>query len=286
VLSSFRPSLSLRLHLRSRLQAETILKKGGGFMGLFGGGTDKYEDAAAAYNKAGLAFKAVKKWDKAAEAYSKAGECFVKCKSEGEAGNAYTEAARAWVKAGDGKAATELLTNEALPRMIEAGRLSQAAKTHNEIAELLEADNMIEDAIENFEKAADLFAAENTTTSMHKCLIKAAHLYAMTEPPSLEKAAELFIRVGQESLSNNLLKFSAKGHFFEAFLCTLARTDVVAAEMQLNRTKDMDYTFPGSRECKLCEDILQAFKDMNAEAFTDAVYNFDQIQKLDPWKTT
>lgn len=30
----------------------------------------------------------------------------------------------------------------------------------------------------------------------------------------------------------------------------------------------------------------QAFKDMNSEAFTDAVYNYDQISKLDPWKTT
>jgi hypothetical protein len=30
----------------------------------------------------------------------------------------------------------------------------------------------------------------------------------------------------------------------------------------------------------------QSFKDMNSEAFTDAVYNYDQISKLDPWKTT
>ncbi|RYG50072.1 hypothetical protein EON67_05930 [archaeon] len=41
----------------------------------------------------------------------------------------------------------------------------------------------------------------------------------------------------------------------------------------------------GSRECKLAEDIVQAVKDMNADAFTDAVYNFDQISKLDNWRT-
>lgn len=170
--------------------------------------------------------------------------------------------------------------------MVDAGRLSQAAKLHLEIGELLEAEGQQETAIENLEKAADLFAAENTTTSTHKCLIKAAHLYATLEPPSLDKAAEIFMRVGTESLSNNLLKFSAKGFFFNAFLCVLARTDVVAAEQLLNRTKDLDYTFPGSRECRLCEDCLQAAKDLNSEAFTDAVYSYDQISKLDPWKTT
>ena len=30
----------------------------------------------------------------------------------------------------------------------------------------------------------------------------------------------------------------------------------------------------------------QNFKDMSTEAFTDAVYNYDQISKLDPWRTT
>ncbi len=37
----------------------------------------------------------------------------------------------------------------------------------------------------------------------------------------------------------------------------LATGDVVAADRDLNRYKDMDYTFPGTRECKLCEDVVQ-----------------------------
>lgn len=42
----------------------------------------------------------------------------------------------------------------------------------------------------------------------------------------------------------------------------------------------------GSRECKLLEDVCQAFKDGNNDAFTDAVFNYDQISKLDPWRTS
>lgn len=41
-----------------------------------------------------------------------------------------------------------------------------------------------------------------------------------------------------------------------------------------------------SREGKLLADLVAAFKDGNSEAFTDAVYNYDQISKLDPWKTS
>lgn len=182
-------------------------------------------------------------------------------------------------------AATELLETEAVPRLVDAGRMGQAAKLYNEIADLLEAEGLTEQAIANFEKAADMFSAENTATAAQKCMIKVGHLCASKEAPEFARAADIFARVATESMSNPLLKFQARGLLFEAFLCTLAQADVVAADAALARFKDIDYTFPGSRECKLCEDILQAFKDMNGDAFTDAVFNYDQISKLDPWKT-
>lgn len=172
-----------------------------------------------------------------------------------------------------------------MPRLVDAGRMGQAAKLYNEIADLLEAEGLTEQAIVNFEKAADMFSAENTATAAQKCMIKIGHLCASKDAPEFARAAEIFTRVATESMSNPLLKFQARGLLFEAFLCTLAQADVVAADAALSRSKDIDYTFPGSRECKLCEDILQAFKDMNGDAFTDAVFNYDQISKLDPWKT-
>ena len=41
----------------------------------------------------------------------------------------------------------------------------------------------------------------------------------------------------------------------------------------------------GSREGKLAADLCAAVKDGNGDAFGDAIYNYDQISKLDPWKT-
>lgn len=157
---------------------------------------------------------------------------------------------------------------------------------HNEIAEMLEAEGQLEAAMENYQKAADLFIAENATATAHKALIRVAHLSAQTDPPNYEKAAETFEAVGRESLGSTLLKFQAKQHFFHATLCILARNDPVAGRAALDRFKEMDYTFPGTRECKLLEDIIKACTEDNVREFTDAVFNYDQITKLNPWQTS
>lgn len=163
--------------------------------------------------------------------------------------------------------------------------MSQAAKLHNEIAELLEGEDIIPAAIENYEKAADMFSAESGMSSAHKCLAKVARLSVRLEPPNYDRAAVVLEQIGGECLGNNLLKFQAKGYFFDAMLVILAKGDVVAAELALNKFNDMDYTFPGSRESKLCGDLVQAYKDVNVDAFVDAIYNYDQISKLEPWRT-
>ena len=262
-------------------EAEAALKKGGGLFGaLFGGGQERYEDAADKLQKAGHAYKAAKNWPSAAATYVKAADCFKKAKNDGDTANCFIEAARCYIKAGDSSTASSLLENEALPRMVDAGRLSQAAKLHQEVAEMYEEGEMFAEAMDNFQKAADFFMAENAASTAAKCSGKIAFLAARTDPPDYEKAAAEFERVGKDSLSSNLLKFGAKANFFNAAICLMARGDIVAADAATARFKEMDYTFSGCRECKLVEDISAAFKDGNAEAFTDAVFNFDQISKV------
>jgi len=317
------------------------------------GGTEKYEDAADKFQRAGHAFKAGKAWASAAKAYESAAKAFQSAKSESDVATCFIEAARAHIKAGDAKTATELLETEALPRMVDAGRLSQAAKLHQEVAEMMEDEGQFEGAMDNYQKSADLFNAENAGSTASKCLAKIGHIAAQCDPPDFERAAAVFASVGADCLNSNLLKFSAKGYFFCSTICTLARGDIVAAEGDLNKFKEQDYTFSGacprarrplvarapaapppprarrspparrplaarapaapppprarrsppsaarppaarpparppagSRECKLLDDLCAAFKDGSVDAFTDAVYSYDQISKLDPWKTS
>ena len=48
----------------------------------------------------------------------------------------------------------------------------------------------------------------------------------------------------------------------------------------------MDPSFSDARECKLCKDLLVQCEAFDVDAFTQVVFEYDSISKLDPWKTT
>lgn len=101
-----------------------------------------------------------------------------KAKSDFDVTAAYVEAARAFVRAGQAQEATNVLENEALPRMVDAGRLSQAAKLEIEIAELFENEDDKESAIIHYQKGAEYYLAENATSTANKAMVKVAMLSA------------------------------------------------------------------------------------------------------------
>ena len=47
----------------------------------------------------------------------------------------------------------------------------------------------------------------------------------------------------------------------------------------------MDNTFPSTREAKFVTALLDALEEGNEEAFTAVVFEYDQVTKLDNWKT-
>jgi alpha-soluble NSF attachment protein len=48
----------------------------------------------------------------------------------------------------------------------------------------------------------------------------------------------------------------------------------------------MDVSFAGTREYQFLQDILSAVENGDVEAFTNRVVDFDQLSKLDNWKTS
>jgi alpha-soluble NSF attachment protein len=47
----------------------------------------------------------------------------------------------------------------------------------------------------------------------------------------------------------------------------------------------MDNTFLSTREAKFVTALLDALEEGNEEAFTNVVFEYDQVTKLDNWKT-
>ena len=226
-------------------EAEAELKKFS-LSSFFGGGQERFEAAGGLYGRAGNTFKACKQWPQAAKAFKASAEMHKKLKDEMETTQAYVEASRMLIKAGNPQEATSLLEGEALPRMVDAGRLAQAAKLHDEVAKMFEDEHEFGQAIEHYGKAADLFGAENSASTAQKCKQSVARLSAMLDPPDYEKASEAYAECGMEAMASQLLKFGAKECFQRAVFCTLARNDLVTASQQFEKFKEQDYTLEGA----------------------------------------
>jgi alpha-soluble NSF attachment protein len=100
------------------------------------------------------------------------------------------------------------------------------------------------------------------------------------------KAIENYEKVAQQSINNNLMKYSVKDYFLKAGICHLATKDLVAAQQALERYAEMDPSFTQQREFMLLKDLLDAVEAKSQDQFTDKLFQFDQINKLDNWKTT
>ena len=100
------------------------------------------------------------------------------------------------------------------------------------------------------------------------------------------KAIENYEKVAQASISNNLMRYSVKEYFLKAGICHLATGDQVSTERALDKYRDMDPTFASQREHQLLIDVLGAVQEGDQEKFADKLYAYDQMSKLDKWKTT
>lgn len=62
--------------------------------------------------------------------------------------------------------------------------------------------------------------------------------------------------------------------------------DLVATNRALESYREFDPTFSSQREHQLLVDLVQAIEQGDQEAFADKLFQYDQLSKLDKWKTT
>eukprot|EP00188_Purpureofilum_apyrenoidigerum_P002573 Plantae.Rhodophyta-Purpureofilum_apyrenoidigerum.ctg26400.p1 GENE.Plantae.Rhodophyta-Purpureofilum_apyrenoidigerum.ctg26400~~Plantae.Rhodophyta-Purpureofilum_apyrenoidigerum.ctg26400.p1 ORF type:complete len:328 (+),score=91.13 Plantae.Rhodophyta-Purpureofilum_apyrenoidigerum.ctg26400:82-984(+) len=265
-------------------QAEQKLKeKSGWFKSMMGLADDnKFEEAAQMFVKAGNTYKLGKNWKKAGETFVRAAECFEKS-SNGmyDAASKYADAAKAF-KNGHTQEALRAMSS-AISIYENLGRFQQCAKLNKEMAEIYESNEDTEKAIDRYTKAADFWDGEDAKSNANTCRVKIAELSALAK--NYDLAIELFENVASAALESGLLKYGAKEHLLRAGMCRLCLGDDVGAKRAMDKYTGMDPSFADSREFKLLNGITQAVEDGDAEAFTDAAYEFDSIATLDPWKT-
>jgi len=256
---------------------------GGGFS-LFGGRQEKWENAADLYTQAANAFRMQKQNKEAGQAFERAADIQTnKLNEPDDAANTLTEAFKVYRKTDPLDAARCL--DVAINHYTLKGNFRRAATHKQNLGECYEVEiGDQKKAIESYELAASWFENDNAEALANKLYLKVADLAALDE--DYYKAIENFEKVSASSVSNNLMKWSVKDYFLKAGLCHLAVGDMVATNRAVEKYRDMDPTFPSTREHQLLVDLAEQVEAGDQEAFAEKLFLYDQMSKLDKWKTT
>jgi alpha-soluble NSF attachment protein len=100
------------------------------------------------------------------------------------------------------------------------------------------------------------------------------------------KSIELYEKVATVSVTNQLMKYSVKDFLLKSGICLLAAGDMVTTNQALEKYRDLDPSFTSTREHQLLIDLMETVEAGDPEAFADKLFQYDQVSKLDKWKTT
>lgn len=254
------------------------------FKSLFNSGGNAQEEAAELFSRAGNQFKLAKSWRRAGDAFTRAAETYEKCGQDmhSEAGMRYVEAAKMHKNGSD--YARAVTSYAAAVNLYKDGtRLQQCARYTKEIAELHEAAGDATKARAAYHEAADYFDMEGAQSNASSMRVKEAAIVAMEGDHAI--AAKLYEEVAAAALNSRLLKYGAREHLLRAGLCHCV-DDHLGASRAMERYNGLDATFADSREGELLAKVIAAADEGDVEAFTNAVYTYDSISKLDDWKTS
>ncbi|KAI0274839.1 vesicular-fusion protein SEC17 [Gloeopeniophorella convolvens] len=270
----------------SKSPAQSLLdkadKKANSSTGWFTNSSTKFEEAGDLYQQAANSFKLEKLFREAGDAFAKEAECREKCKETNDAANAWWNAAKAYKRGFPDLAIIAL--SQTIVHYTHAGRFRQAADREKEIAQIyLQEQNDLRRACESFERAGDWYAQEDAVATANACFKDAADLHAELE--EYQVAISRYEQVANHSLGSALTKYSVKDYWLKALLCGLASQDYIATKRNLAKYGQMDATFTSTREAKFIAALLDALEQCDEEAFTSAAFEFDQVSKLDNWKT-
>lgn len=82
------------------------------------------------------------------------------------------------------------------------------------------------------------------------------------------------------------MKWSVKDYLLKSGICLLALNDPVQFTRAMEKYRDLDTSFSSTREHQLLIDLAEAVQAGEQEMFQDKLFQFDQLSKLDKWKTT
>jgi len=269
-----------------RSEAEDLLsraeKKANSGVGWFGSSSSKWEEAGDLYKNAANAFKIEKRWAESGKAFEKEAACRLQGNETNDAMNAFHNAAKSFKKSQPEAAVSAL--HQCIKILVQEGHFRQAADREKEIAAIFATDNFDPaKARDSFVRAGDWYKQEDANATANQCYQQAAEISG--DLGDYQRALELYCTVADWSLTSALTKYSVKEYWLRAALCSMAMGDLVLTQKLLDDFSRKDVTFPSTREAKFAHELMGACEEGDVERYTAAVFQYDQVTKLDNWKT-
>ncbi|CAN8103286.1 unnamed protein product [Discula destructiva] len=261
---------------------KTVQSASGGFK-FFGGREDKYQEAADLYISAANAFRMQNSNREAGQTFEKAAQIQIThLKEPDDAANTYVDAFKVYRNESpeDAVRCLEFSINQYCTK----GNFRRAASHKENLGDLFENQlNDLKRACEAYEVAAGWYDGDGAGALANKLWLKVADIAALDG--EYQKAIDSYERVANQSINNNLMRYSVKEYFLKAGICHLAADDMIATNRALEKYRDMDPSFAGQREHQLLVDLMQAIEEGDQDKYADKLYAYDQMSKLDKWKT-
>ncbi|KAG8952820.1 vesicular-fusion protein S17 [Tulasnella sp. 424] len=243
-------------------------------VGWFGSSSSKYEEAGDLFKEAANNFKVERLFKESGDAYTREAECRVSGGERDDAANAYWNAAKAYKQGYPDLAAAAL--GQTVDLLQKLGRFRQAADREKEIGQIyLQENHDVGKAVEAYLRAADWYSQEDAKATASSCKKDAADL--LVELDRWHEAIKLYDEVAQYSLGSQLTKYNVKEYWLRAGLCALAAQDAVTARRKFDDYSKADLTFSSTREARFLLALIEAVERGDQEAFTGAVYEYDQV---------
>ncbi|KUI67249.1 hypothetical protein VM1G_03523 [Cytospora mali] len=269
---------------RALLQkADKMLASASGGFSLFGGREEKYQNAADLYLQAANAFRMQKSNREAGQTFEKAAQIQINnLKEPDDAANTYVDAFKVYRPESPEDAARCL--EFSINQYCAKGNFRRAASHKESLGDVFE--NQLADmkrALEAYEAAAGWYESDGASALANKLWLKVADIAALDG--DYPKAIDNYEKVAHQSINNNLMRYSVKEYFLKAGICYLAAGDMIATQRALEKYRDMDPGFATQREHQLLIDLIAAIEEGDQEKFADKLYAYDQMSKIDKWKT-
>ena len=265
-------------------KADKKATSSGGMSSWFSGGSaSRYEEAAELYTSAANQYRLAKRNRDAGAAFEKAAAMQLKTDEADDAANTYVEASKCYRKEDSSKCIQML--EHAIDRFTKRGNFRRGANYRQQVAEIYEQDLMdAPKAMEAYETAADWLASDNAESQANKLFLKVAEIAGLEG--DYARACQKFEQVASSSVQNGLTKWSVKEYYLKAGICHLCKNDTVAIKRAIENYITEDMTFASTKEYQLLNELAEDMENGDPEELTNHIFVYDQVMKLDKWKTT